>query len=457
MCMSMLHVYHSRIPLRLVKGKPSVVVSANGISNGLSDTYNDGADFGPDTLLGATEPGQYGPPYTQTTGIQEALNYAGQIAAAVELGPGYFPVSAAILIPDVWGFSLRGASNQRTTVYQAPGFTGTIMEWANPSASNNIFYIGHMRFYGPNGGSGWLVDLHQNIEDSYHGLLENLYIEHNGIGGLELDGNEDTILIGLTFENDGSGAVGIGWNIPYGGGWDFGGKWATGAYLTAQQFNFVGTVFGSEGLLNLSPIPDFPAKYNFFGCYWNCYNSPGNNWPATISVNGNSASGIVNTLYLNFFGGALFSYCGQSSTLPIINLANSTPLTVYAKFIGVSIPTSKQLNLFGSTGGGTITGYAEFDDLTGPLANVNVNNAPVSTPAVPASGTAQANGNSFPITVYLSGGSATQVQVTKYGNTYTVWSASTATAIPPLTIRLNPGDSITLTYSTAPAWTWVPA
>jgi len=81
----------------------------------------------------------------------------------------------------------------------------------------------------------------------------------------------------------------------------------------------------------------------------------------------------------------------------------------------------------------------------------------ISTPAVPASGTALQNTNTYTVEVYLSGGSATEVQVTRGGTTYTIWSASTATAIPPLTIRLDPGDSITLTYSTAPTWTWVPA
>jgi len=74
--MSILHAYHSKLPFRNIKGKPYITVSSRGISNGLSDTYNDGADFGPDTLLNATSPDQYGPPYTQTTGIQEAWNYA---------------------------------------------------------------------------------------------------------------------------------------------------------------------------------------------------------------------------------------------------------------------------------------------------------------------------------------------------------------------------------------------
>jgi len=61
---------------RNIRGQPYITVSAKGISNGLSDIPNDGADFGVDTLSGATSKGQYGPPYTQIVGIQEAINYA---------------------------------------------------------------------------------------------------------------------------------------------------------------------------------------------------------------------------------------------------------------------------------------------------------------------------------------------------------------------------------------------
>ena len=55
-----------------IRGKPYITVSAKGIVNGLSRYPNDGADFGPDTTLGATAPGQYGSPYTETGGIMEA-------------------------------------------------------------------------------------------------------------------------------------------------------------------------------------------------------------------------------------------------------------------------------------------------------------------------------------------------------------------------------------------------
>ena len=54
--------------------KGYITVSAKGIVNGLSNQPNDGADFGPDTY----NPNYSGSgiPYTQTSGIQEALTYA---------------------------------------------------------------------------------------------------------------------------------------------------------------------------------------------------------------------------------------------------------------------------------------------------------------------------------------------------------------------------------------------
>jgi len=59
-------------------GKPYITVSAKGISNGLSDIPNDGADFGPDTLQGVASPGYYGPPYSHTylssSGVRRILH-----------------------------------------------------------------------------------------------------------------------------------------------------------------------------------------------------------------------------------------------------------------------------------------------------------------------------------------------------------------------------------------------
>ncbi|MEM3862206.1 MAG: hypothetical protein QW203_06985 [Thermoplasmatales archaeon] len=84
----------------VLNGKPYVTVSAKGISNGLSNIINDGADFGPDTLFGASLPSQYGPPYTQTSGIQEAINYIASIGGGIiKLNDGIYDVTNAPLQP----------------------------------------------------------------------------------------------------------------------------------------------------------------------------------------------------------------------------------------------------------------------------------------------------------------------------------------------------------------------
>jgi len=78
-----------------IKGKPRITVSAKGIANGLSDIPNDGADFGPDTTLNATDPSQIGSPYTYTSGIQEAVNYIfNQGGGEIILGEGVFQLNA---------------------------------------------------------------------------------------------------------------------------------------------------------------------------------------------------------------------------------------------------------------------------------------------------------------------------------------------------------------------------
>ena len=93
-------VYHDGIDKRNIYSNRylhETTVSSKGIINGLSDIPNDGADFGPDTTLGVTAPGQYGPPYTQTSGILEAVNYSykgsNPVNIPIKLLTGLFTIS----------------------------------------------------------------------------------------------------------------------------------------------------------------------------------------------------------------------------------------------------------------------------------------------------------------------------------------------------------------------------
>ena len=78
-----------------------------------------------------------------------------------------------------------------------------------------------------------------------------------------------------------------------------------------------------------------------------------------------------------------------------------------------------------------------------------------TTPSVPTSGTAQQNTNQYPVDVYIYGGDVTEIQITKNGTAYTVLSVSTAIAMSGQAYKLNPDDSITVTYTTAPSWEWM--
>ena len=51
---------------------PGIIMSSKGVANGLSEEYNDGWDFGPDSYDPSNSAS---PPYTQTAGIMEAVNY----------------------------------------------------------------------------------------------------------------------------------------------------------------------------------------------------------------------------------------------------------------------------------------------------------------------------------------------------------------------------------------------
>ena len=76
---------------------PEVVVSAKGVANGLSEEYNDGWDFGPDSY----DPNSTASiPYTQTTGINEAWNYSVSIGIPYT-PPGLTPIANGLITPNI--------------------------------------------------------------------------------------------------------------------------------------------------------------------------------------------------------------------------------------------------------------------------------------------------------------------------------------------------------------------
>ena len=84
---------------------PEIVVSSKGVANGLSEEYNDGWDFGPDSYDPTSTAN---PPYTQTTGTGEAFQYAisnptmynrgGYWLPEVHILSGYFTITKPIVL-----------------------------------------------------------------------------------------------------------------------------------------------------------------------------------------------------------------------------------------------------------------------------------------------------------------------------------------------------------------------
>ena len=72
---------------------PNIIVSAKGVANGLSEEYNDGWDFGPDSYDPTSTAN---PPYTQTTGSAEAVNYLVSIGGGkIRLTTGIFNIGGS--------------------------------------------------------------------------------------------------------------------------------------------------------------------------------------------------------------------------------------------------------------------------------------------------------------------------------------------------------------------------
>ena len=91
--------------------------------------------------------------------------------------------------------------------------------------------------------------------------------------------------------------------------------------------------------------------------------------------------------------------------------------------------------------GGSISGTGNYF-----ARNDGLNPSAISSPAIPASGIALTNTTGVRCTIYVTGGTVTGYAV----NGQTIPGLSGAQKF-----EMQPGESITLTYSAAPSWTWI--
>ena len=413
---------------------PYIVVSSKGVANGLSEEYNDGWDFGPDSYSPTSTSAI---PYTQTYGIQEAYNYAVSLQnyeypADIVLEEGVYTINESIIIPlDKYGQAptLIG-KGINTQIVPSSDFSGSALIIGSWHGSTSIFpnsvIIKDLSIYASNSDA---VDLSAGFEragSNKSGIFNCNINAPSGYYAVNADKIEN---INLAY-GDYNGAV--SYQVPDGT------AIITAVFiesegltLVAQQANLIDDVFSAPITIPSAPSNNI-TNINLTGSYFN----------------GNTGTNIINN------SGALIKITG-SSPLFSSSIANSSMFggsseTILIDTSGAFIQGSNSnINLFASTINGYIT------DKTVTITGVTNNQSQVATPTVPASGSSSQNTNPYPVKVYVQGGALTEIQITIGSTTYTVYSNSTASAVYE-GFTLPAGASITLTYSTAPTWSWVP-
>jgi hypothetical protein len=440
-----------------IKGKPYIIVSAKGIVNGLSDIPNGGADFGPDT------------PGTQTSGLAEATYYQYYVDyKKILLMPGVYGIGAQIpLYPRTYieGSQYWGSTGtQMSTLYLTVDFgANTVMPFTGYTLSNEFLMSITLKNLqldaGKHTGNAWL-DFSVLPEGANISILENLMFGNgqNLQYDLILDHAEEIRLYNVRGTTNVSVA-------PYGGSAYIRGGSGNNFIVGAGLMRMEGVDIGGSVILNGGnyggPLAAPVIPITYLDSVWF------DHLPASPFYIG--SSNRTQYVYCNNCHFDLNQNNG--SPYPIFNLASGVSSgSVYAVFNNISIGSSNiassgfvPIPMFASGITGrvilnnvkvdqtTLKVPAVFSDWPNWLADYNPkDNASIfsiTTPAVPASGTAITNTYPFSIDIYITNaGTVTSYQI----NNLTI-SAGLSVG---QKITLAPGWSLTLTYTTAPTWSW---
>jgi hypothetical protein len=425
--------------------KGYISVSAKGIVNGLSNQPNDGADFGPDTY----DPNYTGSgiPYTQTSGIQEAVNYmpttypSGGEIRLVGTNGGRFYIDAGILINTV-NISLVGSATLgEVSIGSNSNLSYIIKSTAFYTIVKNIAIHGNTSGYSGIIATG--IDFSQPSSIATNNMLDG--VSFNGTFTsyiVNMDNNDACVWRNTQVGNTTDATAMVSWLVP-------GGAKATLIYCSVgtmqvaiQNLIVIGS-YMDEMFVTVNSIPLMTIQ--IIGCYQDS-GRPMINVSSGVTVSYLSWTGyfqIPNGGYVLDGSGTINKVSLDGLSLQVIG--GTLPLG----WANSTLTVNDYINLHGSFSG-------QPGETSIPNAPFNISSegllisGTATTPSVPASGTAQQNTNPYPVNVYIYGGTVTVIDYTPNGG-----SATQVGTAGPATVRLNPGDSITLTYSAAPTWNWV--
>ena len=420
-----------------LKGKPFVTVSPS--------TTPDGSDFGAFT------------PGTSTSGIQEAINYIASsefiqqfgYAGTVKLLAGTFKISVEITFPAGAYVSIEGSGMVDTQIMTvASGISGLVNEAANDF---NFRRLRNFNIFS-NGVGGTGLDI-ECPEENGQNLIENVAVLGVWSGPpIKWIGAENSRFKNLNVLNAGSSPACI-FNVPGGSIYfddcqvdNISGQFQLMTLLDTTLNSFMLT--GNAGVLLLDNCYQANA---FAGTRFST-----NGYTLQSFISNGTWHGLSNSSSLfgggggaGGSGGCQIRYIRMKAYIVVLD---STTCAFTATSDSNGYPYSYYVDLKGTQldlGSGAMNG-PKFSLNNGYI--VGHGGYYISTPAVPASGTPQKNNFAFPVRVYLkTGGTGTAYAITDpAGNTETFTTTLTAGK----EITLDPGASITLTYSSAPTWSW---
>jgi hypothetical protein len=377
---------------------PEVVVSAKGVANGLSEEYNDGWDFGPDSYDPTSTAN---PPYTQTTGIGEALQYAinnptygsggNYWIPEVHFMGGYFFISKPIVlnIPyRIMNLTLKGVDTM--SPYIGCAFNTTSSDEypyainINSSDLSNITYIAiqweHLQpavtgGYSPYGFANFDFSSVNTGQNTFIGY--DLNVSNSGFtSAFNLLGFQQIHM--YDFENYGSG------NNFNAGFIDFHGGYQSGGYIGVS-----GGIILSFGMGIHQPVPSGDTTYMaIFGS-------------AAVGV------GIYNpNITQTFTIGTLFYGYGRANATSFYNTASSGTITINTVIIRDITASGLTANtaFMGSNGASTSVGVWDIEGVYSDNEYVWTGipyNSPTLPANPPASATVYQNTNPYDIEIDL--------------------------------------------------------
>lgn len=432
-----------------ISGRFDVTVSPKGQANGKSRLMNGGSDFGPDTLLGAAAPGQYGPPFTKSSGIFEMINYClGQAAASgtattpeMVFQSGIYDITdSATFSPsaNIAGVTFRGCGQNGFIInitnvtgycmtFDATKFTacnwhikggfGTVVN--NSSTCDGFMKIDYSVSGATAYSSSFVADAIQLGTNLVEFASNPLYL--NQFNSILIDNLFD--YNNISGQGGGIGSLFVAHNIGIFGGW------------CNDTFYVGGTncITIIEGLYNIQSIACTADGANFLVVK--------NSFFTQILVN---PSGYIDNVYLD-------NIVQNATNTVLITSTNSSTAN-----IGRLVINGLRYNNTAYTDFYTLLGFSSVKMsnvvAVGTSATQLLQNSP-ATPTIPASGTAVTNTNNYPVIVNIYGGTVTNITKTPNGgnggSTHLQVSNNT-----PCMVILMADDQILIDYTSAPTWIW---